>query len=310
MSASSPATLADTIRVLENGTSDPDPRTDVDTQSLIAAYPEFADVAIRNVRIPGSIGDIDVRVYTPRNIPTNTPAGGFIWAHGGSFIGGNLDMPESNWVSLSVASAGFTVVAVEYTKALFGVRFPVPSLDLLAAWDWAITELGLDPRRLHVGGASAGGNLAAGVGVRLRDRGQPPASLLLVYPLLHSTLPAGSPEALAAIATVPDEALFPQSMVSQIALNYVGDEHLLQDPYAFAGYADLAGLPPTLVLNSDRDEHRLSSEAFTQKAILAGVDVHEYCEPGSLHGHLDRPHTPEAQHSILELIGWLRNNER
>ena len=68
-------------------------------------------------------------------------------------------------------------------------RFPVASLQTVAAFDWAVEnaeQLGALPTRIALGGASAGGNLSTGATMRLRDRGTSVPSLLaLVYPSLH-----------------------------------------------------------------------------------------------------------------------------
>jgi acetyl esterase len=296
------APLIDVIRSLEDGTSAPDTRTDIDTASLVKRYPELGSVTMRDVIIPARHGDIPARLYLPKG----APKGAIVWAHGGSFIGGNIDMPESHWVSLSLASRGFAALSVEYTKALFGVHFPVPSLDLLDAWNWAVDNLGVSAATMHLGGASAGGNLAAGVGVRLRDgQGQLPASLVLVYPLVHTVLPEASVAARVAADTLSANDRFPQSMVSAIATNYLGAEQDPTNPYAYAGHADLTGMPPIFILNSERDEHRYSGEEFARQAIEAGVAINVRYEQGSKHGHFDRPHSVEAQRSIVRVAHWL-----
>ncbi len=117
-----------------------------------------------------------------------------MWVHGGAFIGGNLDMPESNWVARELAARGIPVVAVDYTKCLGEVHYPVPSDDVLAAWrhvrDAAVELLGVPAEQVALGGASAGGTLTAGAVTRLRDAGEPlPAALVLVYPLVHPNGP-------------------------------------------------------------------------------------------------------------------------
>ena len=98
--------------------------------------------------------------------------------HGGAFIGGYLDMPESNWVALELAARGIPVFAVDYTKCLGDVHYPVPSDDVLAAWqharDHAEELLGVQPDALLLGGASAGGTLTAGaVGTTAGCRQEP-----------------------------------------------------------------------------------------------------------------------------------------
>jgi acetyl esterase len=301
-SAEASAQFARVIQSLEAGTSDPDPRTDVDTASLVERYPELGRATLADVIIPGTYGDVAARLY----LPEETPRACLVWAHGGSFVGGNIDMPESNWVALALAALGHAVLTVEYSKALFGVHFPVPSIDLLDAWNWAIAEFASSTSSVHLGGASAGGNLAAGVGVRLRDgHGQPPTSLVLAYPGLHDLLPEGSAQLQAALKGLPAEDQFPQSMVSAIARNYLGHDGNASDPYAFPGRATLTGMPPIFIINSERDDHRLSGEAFARQAIDAGVSVAVSYEPGSQHGHLDRPHTVEAQRSVARIAHWL-----
>lgn len=101
--------FTETIRSLESGTSAPDPRTDVDTASLIERYPELNQVTVTSRLIPAHSGDLPARLY----MPARTPRGALVWAHGGSFVGGNLDMPESNWVALALAAREYTVLSVE-----------------------------------------------------------------------------------------------------------------------------------------------------------------------------------------------------
>ncbi|BDZ44471.1 hypothetical protein [Naasia aerilata] len=90
--------IADGIRYLETHGEPADPRTDIDTASLVAAFPELDAVRVTDVAIPGPHGDHPGRVYRMPGVPISA---GFVWAHGGAFIGGHLDMPESHWVALS-----------------------------------------------------------------------------------------------------------------------------------------------------------------------------------------------------------------
>ena len=113
-------------------------------------------------------------------------------------MGGDYNCAEANWVGMELAARGVSVLTMDYRKALHGVHFPAPSDDVLTAWNWAVAhtgQLGVSADRLHIGGGSAGGNLSAGVAKRVRDLGlPPPASALLVYPLLHPSLPPLEPE--------------------------------------------------------------------------------------------------------------------
>ena len=165
--------------------------------------PGFAAVDLHNVPVPTPHGDVPARLYRHR---TERRDGALVWVHGGGFVSGDIDMPEAHWVSVSLAAYGFGVLSVDHRKCIGGVHYPAPSDDVLAAWQWAVAhadELGVPAGRLHLGGASAGGSLAAGVTKRLRDGAGPlPASLVLVYPTLHAESPPMSEELAGATAAL------------------------------------------------------------------------------------------------------------
>lgn len=274
-----------------------------------------------SLTIPGPHGSIPIRVYRAAAAAEAEPSPALVWAHGGGFAWGDLDMPEAHWVSQQLAALGVTVVSVGYQlapvsealtdgePARAGVLFPVASEEVTAAFRWAsahAAEYGIDGDRLSLGGASAGGDLAAGVSLRLRDAGGvQPASVLLAYPLVHSALPAPTAELAHKIAVLPAEARFQPDDVRAMNLNYVGDPAELDNPYAFPGGHDLAGLPRMFVLNSEHDSLRASGQAFAAELALAGVDVTVCREPGTRHGHLNEPENPGAHASIRRMAAWL-----
>jgi acetyl esterase len=272
-----------------------------------------------DMTIDGPHGPLRVRVYRAAEPAPGNP--GLVWVHGGAFAFGDLEMPESDWVASSLAERGISVVAVDYQLApepAFpgfqpsdrpGVHFPVASEEVTAAFEWAVrqaADLAVAPGALSLGGASAGGNLAAGAALRLRDLGEvQPHSLLLAYPLVHAELPPPHAELAAKLEALAPEHVFPPEVVGQMNLNYVLDPANLSHPYAFAGTQDLAGMPPTFVLNSDHDSLRSSGELFAAELASAGVDVLVIREPGTKHGHLNEPDLPEAVRSIERMAAWL-----
>jgi len=265
--------------------------------------PVLAAIKTRNIAIPGPHGDVPTRLYRH---PTEPSRGAFVWVHGGGFAAGDLDMPEAHWVSLMLAARGFGVLSVDYQKCLGDVHFPVPSDEVLAAWQWAVehaeelTAAGV----LHLGGASAGASLAAGVAKRLRDgEGQPPASVVLVYPTLHAELPEMADELTAATKAI--RAAMSDRIFRWMQLNYAGTEEVFEDPYAFPGVGDVSGQPPIYILNSDTDVLRASGEAYAADLAAAGVDVTCEHEPGTGHGHLNEPGLAEATQSIERIAAWL-----
>jgi len=288
--------LPEALRWLREHGEPADRRPDVDTASLRRRFPRLADVSVEEHDIRTPHGIQPARVYRDRTARASARA--LVWVHGGAFIGGHLDMPESNWVALELASRGIPVLAADYSKCLGDVHFPVPSDDVLAAWEMADARaadlLGVDPGSLLLGGASAGGNLTAGVTARLRDFGAPvPAGLVLVYPVVHPNGPAASAQ------------LDPASLHSQLTMNFVGSADRLADPHAFAALGSAAGFPPTLVLVCEHDGLRPSGEAFAGQLEAAGVAVELRIETGADHGHINEPDDPTALPAIEAIANWI-----
>jgi acetyl esterase/lipase len=262
-------------------------------------------IDVTDVTIPGRHGDIPARGYRG---PTQAIGPALIWAHGGGFIGGDLDMPEAHWVGAELARRGIPMLSIDYTKCLEGVHYPVPSDDVLDAWLYLSgheDELGVAPGRLHLGGASAGAHLVAGVTKRLRDGAGPlPASLVLAYPNLHAELPPAGDDLQAALEKGPLDVFTPE-VLRTLSLNYAGSEDLFDNVYAFPGNGDVSRLPPVFILNSERDSLRASGERFGQQLSEAGVPVRVEYEPGTFHGHLNHPEDPAAMRSIERMVAWL-----
>ena len=278
--------------------------TVIDTARVNASYPETIGVHERDEVLPGRHGPVPIRIYTPYGAPRGT----LLWAHGGGFVGGHLAMPEAHWVALMVAAHGFSVVTTSYRKALGGITYPVPSDDVLAAWAWLVHRSSEDPalpRPLHLGGASAGAALTAGITVRVRDAGDElPASLFLAYPIVHPEVPARTPEQDAVLLSIPYPISDPD-LVLGLNYNFAGSAAALQDTHAFAGLADLHGFPPTSVLVSEYDGLRPSGERFVRQLQDAGVRSQLAVEAGAAHGQLNEPDDPVGRASLDRLRHWL-----
>ncbi len=270
--------------------------------------------------IIGPHGEIPVRIYAPaageRSI---SPRLGLVWAHGGGFAGGDLDMPENDWVARQLAHQGLAVVTVDYrlsplpdgehTGTPQARRFPYPvaSEEVTAAFAWATTSGAHVPAaNWALGGASAGGNLATGAALRLRDTGGPaPYALMLAYPVLHAALPPVPTELAAKVGTLSPPFNFGAEQIARMNLAYVQDPGALLEAYAFPGGHDVSGLPPTFILNCDSDSLRASGQQFGAELAAAGVDVTVIREPGTSHGHLNDPDDPAALRSITRIADWL-----
>lgn len=254
--------------------------------------------------LDGPHGPLRVRLYRP----ASAAGVGLVWAHGGGFAAGDLDMPEADGVARGLAERGITVVSVDYrlaplTPGADGVRHPVASEEVGFAFAWA-RGADLAPGPWAIGGASAGANLATGATLRLLHTGDPaglPALVALAYPTLHAVQPAPDAALRAALDADPVADRFGPDIVRAMYENLLGGPVDDADVYAVPGRAtsdELAGFPPVLMVNSDTDELRVSGEAFAAALRDAGVDVTAVTEPGTQHGHLNRPEEAAASVSI------------
>jgi len=292
------------------------------------------DPSARGVTVTEEAGGL-LRLYRPA-----TPNGvGLVWAHGGAFVLGGPDMPESDWVARGVAAQGVTVAALDYRLApnVSGrisdlpastrprAPFPAASDDALVAWSWFqehARELGVDAARIAIGGASAGANVAAGAALRLTspvpvtadgmmpDAALPvsPALVVLAYPTLLARQPVPGPELRAALDADPEADRFGPVAVEAMYRDYLAGEVDGAPAAAVPGTAttvQLSAFPETLIVTSEVDELRLSGEDFARRLAVAGRDVRIVTEPGTQHGHLNRPELPAAARSLGRIVSRL-----
>lgn len=272
------------------------------------------EVAVRDETVPGPHGPVPVRVYSPADDAGGLPC--LVWAHGGGFLGGDLDMREADWTAREVCGrAGALVVSVDYRLAVDGVCYPVPHDDTVAAVAWVrdnADALGIDAGRISIGGASAGANLTAGAVLKLRDRdGWLPRALLFVYGVAHPVVPPPSPALAAALAELP-ALLAPKAGPRDdfLTVNYLGGPLSSADGYAMPALADLEGLCPVLVVNAEYDGLRASGQAFAAALASAGVDVRQVLVPGVLHGFLNQTAELEPVGRCLGLMAEVVANAR
>ena len=243
-------------------------------QFAVAAQP-IARVEDRTV--PGPDGDIPIRVYRP---DAEGPLPILVWYHGGGWVIGSIETHDNTCRALANLTPCI-VVSVEYRLAP-EARFPAGPEDCYAATRWVAehgAELGGDPSRLAVGGDSAGGNLAAAIALMARDRGGPSIAFqLLVYPVTDADFETGSYREMA-----EGYGLTRDTMMYFWEL-YLADPAGAANPLASVLRADLAGLPPALVITAEYDPLRDEGDAYAAKLQAAGVQVEHVSYPGQIHG--------------------------
>ncbi len=245
--------------------------------------------------VPGPGGEIPVRLYLP-DATGALPV--LVYFFGGGWVLGSLDAVDPVCRRLANATP-CAVVSVAYRRAPEN-PFPAGLEDCYAATRWVAehgADLGLDPDRLAVGGASAGGNLAAAVALLARERKGPPLVLqLLVYPLLdHRAATASMHERL-------DPLFFGREDLAWCWSHYLaepedGDNSLASPLRAH----DLAGLPAALVITAELDPLRDEGELYTARLDEAGVPAELVRFDGVMHGFFSNADRFDAAAQAQEL---------
>jgi acetyl esterase len=237
---------------------------------------------VQSLEIGSGAGHRPGRLYLPEGQRASLPL--LVYYHGGGFVGGDLDTHDEPCRMLA-HHAGTAVLGVDYRLAPEH-RFPAAVDDSLAAFEWAVQyaeRLGCDPRRVSVGGDSAGGNLAAVVSQLATAKGTPPAGQLLIYPPTDRSTPR------------PSHELFTGGLFLSI-----GERNAYHEQYAGRTGADprdprisplctrnLRGLPSALVVIAHFDVLRDEGEAYAAALTAAGVPCRVQREPTLGHGFVN-----------------------
>ena len=248
-----------------------------DAQSLRGALPRGLRIHDEVIRVEGS-HDVGVRIY--RRSDLSPSAGALLYIHGGAFIFGSLDSEHDRCIHYAI-HAEVVVISVDYRLA---PEFPYPAAidDVLTSLLWLherSTEIGVDVTKICVGGASAGGSLAAGLALRCRDQARAQVkALMLLYPVLDdrgTTMSMETFDVYHGWDGMRSRKMWPL---------YLGhDEDAV--PYAAPARADdLSGLPVTFIMSCEEDPQRDEDLAFAQQLLHAGVSVELHHYRGTFHG--------------------------
>ena len=251
-------------------------------ESLVPLSGPPVPVDVTEMSIPGPAGPIRVRRYRPAG-SAEEPAPALVYFHGGGWVLGSLDSYDPV-ARILCRDAGVEVFSVDYRLA---PEHPAPASfdDSLAAFRWIAAhagELGIPGDRIAVGGDSAGGALAASVAQSTRTDDVVPAMQLLIYPVTDVRGPTRS------------RTLFAEGFVlGGHDMDWFGDQYLAgavgaEDPRVSpARAADLAGLPPALVVTAGFDPLRDEGNAYAAALADAGVAVDLREMAGMTHGFLN-----------------------
>ncbi len=259
--------------------------------AMLAEMPILSDAVVTPAEIGGVSG---LRIATP-GVRKDAV---LLYIHGGGYIAGSAESIRGLAAALGKA-AGMTVYSTNYRLAPERAC-PAAVEDVVAVYRALIAD-GLSPSRIVVGGESSGAGLALSMLVALRDAGVPlPAAAFLISPWTDLALEGSTIRSKADVDT-----LLTEHGLRASAAHYLRGSSPRR-PDASPLYADLRGLPPTLI-HAGSVEILLDDAARTAGALgSADVDVSLHVWPDAPHAfHVLGATMPAALTAIDEIGAFL-----
>ncbi|BAQ29935.1 hypothetical protein BBKW_1800 [Bifidobacterium catenulatum subsp. kashiwanohense JCM 15439 = DSM 21854] len=250
-----------------------------------------------------TIGDaqnaVSVRIYRDKSCGGKNNAW-LLWAHGGGFTEGSIDTAEAHATCAELtARTGTTCISVDYRLTHDGRNlYPAALDDLLDVWAWIVeqTQRNAQQTTLMIGGASAGGNLAAALCRKLVDSSREggvllpvPHAFLGAYGVFHDMQRELVKGWDGNTSILPTPLRFTPQVCKDMYARYVG--RATDFPaYSVPGECDarqLHGFPPSALICCEFDDLAPSSMVFAEQLRQAGTPVQLRMAAGVLHGFLN-----------------------
>ncbi len=255
-------------------------RAELDAAGMFANEGGPAMAATEEVWAPVQGRSMRCRIYRPRSMAGAAPA--LVFLHGGGWALSSIETHDR--LAREIASrSGVAVISVDYALSPEAV-FPQALEECAELVSWLARhgeDWGVNPDRLAIGGDSAGGNLAFGTAMFLRDRRERILrALLALYPVCDCDLTTESYEEFA------DGCFLTREMMRSFWSGYVPRLALRFHPYASPLRGHLHGLPPSLLVLAELDVLRSEGEEMSRRLAQAGCEVTCKTFSGMAHGFM------------------------
>lgn len=267
-------------------------------RNMALPAPEDVDASVER-HVGSNAGPVRVRLFSHRSGGVQ-PA--LIYMHGGAWMQGS---PETHAdITARIASWNRqTVISIDYALAP-EQPFPAAVTQSAAVVEWAFAnahELGTDPRRIAIGGDSAGANLSAALTLMFRGAPERLLAQLLVYPAcdFDQSRPSYSENVDGPLLKVAGM----DAVNAMYCPNPADRDNPLVQPLLAKSHA---GLPPAFVAVAGHDPLRDSGVAYAEALRAAGVPVQIDLEPGLIHGYLRAMgYCAASRNALKRMADWL-----
>jgi monoterpene epsilon-lactone hydrolase len=258
-----------------------------------ATWPIAGDIKLDAVDLDGVPGEWSI-------VPGSDASRVLLFFHGGGYCSGSI-RSHRPMVTEAGRAAGVRTLAVGFRLAPEH-PFPAAYDDALTAWRY-LRKQGIAAAHIAVGGDSAGGGLIVGLLNRLRDAGEElPGCAWLVSPWTDLTMSGATLATKDAV-----DPLIHKGYLGELAEAYLpaGMDH--KDPRVSVLYADLHGLPPTLIQVGSAETLLDDSTRFAAAAGAADVPVTLEIWPHMIHAfHLWNARLEPARRALANAGAFIR----
>jgi epsilon-lactone hydrolase len=251
-----------------------------------AAWPCALDIELKPVRI----GEIEAEWSTAPGVDATRV---LLFFHGGGYCSGSI-ISHRRMVTEAGRAANATTLAVAYRLAPEH-PFPAAYDDALAAWRYLRAQ-GFDASRIAVAGDSAGGGLTLALAMCLREIGDAmPGCLWLCSPWTDLTM--SGPTITTKDAVDP---LIHKAYLEELATAYAPTAAGRKDPRVSPLFADMKGLPPTLIQVGSNETLLSDSARLAEAAGASNVSVTLEIWPHMIHAwHLWNARLKDGQRALV-----------
>jgi acetyl esterase/lipase len=265
-----------------------------DALAAAAPGPPYLAASARVISVPAGDHEIPVRVIPADGDPTAI----FVHCHGG---GWTIGAPAASDAALerTVAATGMTAASIDYRLA---PEYPYPAglddCERVTRWLIEHGQAELGSGRLLIGGESAGANLALCTALRVnRDVPGALSAIALYYGNYDVTMTPSQRRAGSGV-------LITTGSLAWFYDQYVPDRARRDDPDISPLYADLHGLPPTVLAVGTADSLVDDTMFLASRLLASGVETELVVVPGGEHA-FDMAPLPECQEAVSAMDAFL-----